>query len=148
MAALATVSAARVSSASHWRNAARLLQSQRRRISDVASSTDFQSLSAKAGGPPVLVFFTATWCQPCREVAPHLRELSRRLEGPHLRIARIDVQETPDLAREQGVEAVPQFLVLRDGQVVERLAGNGPEAITEVAERHAASFAEMLKKSK
>eukprot|EP00931_Biecheleriopsis_adriatica_P109189 TRINITY_DN83447_c0_g1_i1.p1 TRINITY_DN83447_c0_g1~~TRINITY_DN83447_c0_g1_i1.p1 ORF type:complete len:146 (-),score=36.96 TRINITY_DN83447_c0_g1_i1:129-566(-) len=119
---------------------------QARTISQVATVEEFKELSPAKEGAPVLAFFTASWCQPCRDVVPHLEDLSSRLEGKYLKMARVDVAQLPEVAREHGVEAVPYFLVLRDGHVVERLAGNGPKAIEEVAERHAAMFEELQKK--
>mmetsp|Transcript_97416 Transcript_97416/g.247700 ORF Transcript_97416/g.247700 Transcript_97416/m.247700 type:complete len:150 (-) Transcript_97416:43-492(-) len=121
------------------------LRPRGRGISDVASTEEFQRLTA-AGGPPTLAFYTAPWCGPCQEVAPHIDDISGRLEGRHLRILRIDVDAMHNLAREQGIKAVPQFEVHREGHVVERLAGCGPEAVAEAAARHAADYAEMLKK--
>lgn len=116
-----------------------------RTLTDVASEADF-ARATDAKGPPTLTFYTAAWCEPCQEIAAHIEELSSQLEGPHLRMVRVDVECLPSLVRSQGVKAVPHFEVHRAGHVVERLAGCGPEAVREVAERHASDFAEMLKK--
>eukprot|EP00419_Tripos_fusus_P013214 CAMPEP_0172749252 /NCGR_PEP_ID=MMETSP1074-20121228/146926_1 /TAXON_ID=2916 /ORGANISM="Ceratium fusus, Strain PA161109" /LENGTH=137 /DNA_ID=CAMNT_0013581165 /DNA_START=14 /DNA_END=423 /DNA_ORIENTATION=+ len=115
----------------------------RRYIADVDSATAFRKQLAEEG-PPALVFYTARWCSPCRDVAPHIEALGARLEGPHLRIFRVDVDDHERFAADQGVKAVPFFTVHRDGHVVERLAGCGPDAVAEAAQRHAEIYAERL----
>ncbi|CAJ1328598.1 unnamed protein product [Effrenium voratum] len=118
-----------------------------RSICHVASAEELKRLSPPQAAP-VLVFFTAAWCQPCRSVLPHLEDISDRFEGPHLKLAQVDVSDSPEAAREFRVEAVPYFLVLRDGHVVERLAGDGPKELAEVAERHAAAFEKLQEESR
>ncbi|CAJ1328599.1 unnamed protein product [Effrenium voratum] len=128
-----------------------------RSICHVASAEELKRLSPPQAAP-VLVFFTAAWCQPCRSVlphledwdscAPHFQDISDRFEGPHLKLAQVDVSDSPEAAREFRVEAVPYFLVLRDGHVVERLAGDGPKELAEVAERHAAAFEKLQEESR
>eukprot|EP00434_Breviolum_minutum_P035419 symbB.v1.2.031355.t1/scaffold3632.1/size52985/5 len=130
--------------------AARVLGQQgagMRCISHAASLEELKNLPALKA-PPVLVFFTASWCQPCRDAMPHLEDVSSRFEGPFLKMAQIDVADLPDAAQEFGVDSVPYFVVLRDGHVVERLAGYGPKDIAELAERHAAAFQKLLEESR
>ncbi|CAK9083425.1 Thioredoxin H-type (Trx-H), partial [Durusdinium trenchii] len=119
----------------------------RRSISMAASLEDVKNLS-ELKAPPVLVFFTASWCEPCRAVMPHFQDISSRFEGPLLKMAQVDVTDLPDAARDYRVDAVPYFLVLRDGHVVERLAGNGPEEIEQVAEKHALAFQKLQEESR
>eukprot|EP00933_Yihiella_yeosuensis_P026671 TRINITY_DN20735_c0_g3_i1.p1 TRINITY_DN20735_c0_g3~~TRINITY_DN20735_c0_g3_i1.p1 ORF type:complete len:148 (-),score=28.77 TRINITY_DN20735_c0_g3_i1:73-516(-) len=122
---------------------------QNRLISDLTSAEEWKQLSpAKVGAPPTLAFFTAAWCQPCRDVIPHLEDVESKFAGPNLRIVRVDVSVLPELANSEGVEVVPQILVLRDGHVVERMAGNGGKEIQEMARRHATAYAEFVRKKK
>ncbi|CAE7530318.1 THL-2 [Symbiodinium sp. CCMP2456] len=114
----------------------------RRGIGHVASVREVQELST-AKAAPVLAVFTASWCQPCRMLAPHLEDISEKFEGRFLKMVQVDVTDIPEAAREFRVDAVPYFLVLRDGHVVERLLGNEPKAVAEAAQRHAAAFEKM-----
>ncbi|CAE7762675.1 trxA [Symbiodinium sp. CCMP2592] len=70
-------------------------------------------------------------------------DISEKFEGRFLKMVQVDVTDIPEAAREFRVDAVPYFLVLRDGHVVERLLGNEPKAVAEAAERHAAAFEKM-----
>merc|ERR1712054_212802 len=70
-----------------------------RHITDVASAAQLAELSkSKDAKQRALLFFTAAWAEPCREVAPHVEELSRRL-GSRCEVFRIDVAEHSQVAR-------------------------------------------------
>jgi thioredoxin 1/putative thioredoxin len=64
---------------------------------------------------PVLVEFTAEWCGPCKVIAPELEALSRELEGK-AKIVKIDIDRSPLLARQLGVQSVPTFVVFHQGR--------------------------------
>ena len=64
---------------------------------------------------PVLVEFTAEWCGPCKIIAPELEALSRELEGK-AKIVKIDIDCSPLLARQLGVQSVPTFVVFHQGR--------------------------------
>ena len=69
---------------------------------------------------PVLVDFWASRCEPCRMLAPTLEELG---DEPDFTIAKVDVDENPELAMQFGVSAIPTLLLFRDGKVVKRSVG-------------------------
>lgn len=64
---------------------------------------------------PVLVEFSAEWCAPCKLVAPDLEALSREL-GDKAKIVTIDIDRSPNLARQLGVQSVPTFIVFHQGR--------------------------------
>jgi thioredoxin 1/putative thioredoxin len=66
---------------------------------------------------PVLIEFSAVWCGPCKTVAPELEALSKELEGK-ARILTIDIDKSPGLARQLGVQSVPTFVVFHQGRPV------------------------------
>ena len=69
----------------------------------------------------VLVDFWATWCGPCRMLAPILEELSG--QHPELKIVKVDVDENRELALRYGIESIPTLLVFRNGQLVNKSVG-------------------------
>jgi thioredoxin len=66
---------------------------------------------------PVLVEFGADWCGPCKVVAPELKALANELEGK-AKVVTVDIDRSPVLARELGVQAVPSFVVFDKGRPV------------------------------
>lgn len=66
---------------------------------------------------PVLVEFSAEWCGPCKVIAPELEALSRELDGK-AKIVKIDIDRSPMIARQMGVQSVPTFVVFHNGRPV------------------------------
>lgn len=80
---------------------------------------------------PVLVDFWATWCAPCRMMAPTLEELAQQ-KADQLEVVKLDVQENPDVAARYGVMNIPTLILFIDGEPAERLTGYMPlESIME-----------------
>jgi thioredoxin 2 len=76
---------------------------------------------------PILTDFWAEWCGPCRMAAPEVRELAREMAGKAL-VLKVNTEENPQVAARFNVQSIPNFVVLRDGQVVFQRVGLAPRA--------------------
>lgn len=76
----------------------------------------------------VLVDFWATWCGPCKMLAPILDELATEIDVP---IVKLEVEENPATAVEYGIMSVPSLFLMKDGEVVAKTGGYQPKELLE-----------------
>lgn len=98
-----------------------------------ATDNDFKEHISKG---LVLTDFWATWCGPCRMIAPVLEEIDAEM-GDKVQIVKIDVDENQATAAEYGVMSIPTLILFKDGEIVDKVVGFRPkEALVEVINKH------------
>ena len=91
----------------------------------VVTDQSFEQEVLKAD-TPVLVDFWATWCGPCRMVAPVLEEVASE-QGEKIRVVKLDVDANPITAGRFGVRAIPTMIVFKNGREADRIVGYHPK---------------------
>lgn len=74
------------------------------------------------GGKPAMVDFWASWCGPCRIIAPHVEALAQEFVGKAI-VAKLDVDANRQTAIRFGIQSIPTLLFFKDGKLVERVVG-------------------------
>ncbi|MGN0251232.1 MAG: thioredoxin [Oliverpabstia sp.] len=75
---------------------------------------------------PVLVDFWATWCMPCKMLAPVIEEIAAEADG--YKVGKVDVDQEPELARKYRIMSIPSILVFKNGKVAASTVGVQPKA--------------------
>lgn len=89
------------------------------------TTTNFQEIVS--GGKPVVIDFWATWCGPCRRVAPIIEELATEYEGRAV-VGKVDVEDQDELAAQFGIRNIPTVVFIKDGQLVDKIVGTASKA--------------------
>lgn len=85
---------------------------------------------------PVLIDFWATWCGPCRMVAPVIDELANEYDGK-AKICKLDVDNNQGTAQKYGIRSIPTLLIIKNGEVVDSVLGAVPkQQIVDKLEAH------------
>lgn len=92
----------------------------------VVTNSTFEAEVLKSD-KPVLVDFWATWCGPCRALAPTLEEISN--ENNDIKVCKVDIDENIDLAKEYGISTIPTLMVFKNGIPSEKLIGVQPKEV-------------------
>ena len=93
------------------------------------SDANFESEVLKAS-QPVLVDFWATWCGPCKALAPTLENFAAENAGK-VKVVKVDVDENPNAAAQYGVRSIPTVVLFKSGQKVDHIVGNVPKTTLE-----------------
>jgi thioredoxin 1 len=89
------------------------------------TETDFQN-EVLNSDLPVLVDFTAVWCQPCKMIEPIVKQLAQEWDGK-VKVVKLDADQNPNVMMQYGVMSIPTLMLFKGGQIKERMTGFQPK---------------------
>lgn len=93
-------------------------------------TTQTYAAEVEASTVPVMIDFFAEWCGPCKQLLPIVEELATSFEGK-VKVVKVDVDESPELAEKHGVMSIPTLVFLKGNEVVDRHTGSLPKTALE-----------------
>ena len=99
-------------------------------MSEIILTSDNFENEVLRSDKPVLVDFWATWCGPCRMMAPVIAQIAEEKEG-QIKVGKLDVDEEPELAIRYGISSIPCLKVFKNGEVVKSSVGAIPKPMVE-----------------
>ena len=94
-------------------------------MSEIITEVQFEEEVLKSE-IPVLVDFFATWCMPCKMIAPSLDEIAEETKDT-AKVLKIDIDQSQEVAIQYGVKSIPTLLLFKDGEVVDTIIGAVPK---------------------
>ncbi|KAF6728258.1 Thioredoxin [Oryzias melastigma] len=92
-------------------------------IREVDQLDEFKKILAESGDKLVVVDFTATWCGPCKQIAPLYKAMSEKPENNNVIFLKVDVDEADDISRECEIKCMPTFHFYKGGKKVDDFSG-------------------------
>ena len=89
-------------------------------VTHLTEATFFEEIGSSS--VPILVDFWAEWCGPCKTIAPILEEIATE-QGDKIKVAKVDVDSNPDLARKFDVMSIPTLIIFKDGEPIKKMIG-------------------------
>lgn len=104
-------------------------------VHQVKSKSELETKFAEAGDKLVVIDFFATWCGPCKRIAPLLDEIASK-NKEKLVMLKVDVDEVEELVGEYSIEVMPTFVFKRKGEHLDTLVGSDESKLKELISKH------------
>ncbi len=104
---------------------------------EITSLDHFTEVIDTAGGLPIIIDFTATWCPPCQMIKPVFESLAQQYQGKAI-LVKVDVDQLSDISEQFGIEAMPTFVAYVNQSAVETMRGANKAGLEALVAKYAA----------
>ncbi|KAK6188684.1 hypothetical protein SNE40_004815 [Patella caerulea] len=104
-------------------------------MKELTLESEYKDICKSAGNRLLVLQFGASWCGPCRMMAPYLNKLEAEYEGTVV-FAKVDVDELSDLAEEEGIECMPTFILYKDSSKISVMPGANKEKLKQLIDEN------------
>jgi len=105
-------------------------------VKQITSKDEFDHELKSAGGKLVVVDFFATWCGPCVAIAPKVDKLAKELSNVVFLKVDVDEDECQTICKTYKIQCMPTFVLLKNGQIVDRLEGADESTLRSLVDKH------------
>ncbi|KAG9274451.1 thioredoxin-like [Astyanax mexicanus] len=105
-------------------------------ISSLSDQDSFDKALRDAGSKLVVVDFTATWCGPCKMIAPYYKELSDNPQNSNVVFLKVDVDDAQDVAAHCEIKCMPTFHFYKNGKKIDEFSGGNRDKLVEILNKH------------
>lgn len=106
-------------------------------VIEASSISHMNDILSSAGAKKLVVIdFSASWCMPCRNIAPVFADLAKNAQFSNVVFVKVDVDAAPDVAGKYNVAAMPTFVFLKNGVEIERFSGANADRLTKTIQAH------------
>jgi len=106
------------------------------KVKHAVDASSFESILKESDGKLIVVDFSASWCMPCKMIAPMFDEMANSDEYKDIIFVKIDVDENPETSEKYQIMSMPTFLFIKDFEVVDRFSGASVEKLKETIDIH------------
>ncbi|XP_015456924.3 thioredoxin [Astyanax mexicanus] len=102
----------------------------------IEDKDSFDKALRDAGSKLVVVDFTATWCGPCKMIAPYYKELSDNPQNSNVVFLKVDVDDAQDVAAHCEIKCMPTFHFYKNGKKIDEFSGGNRDKLVEILNKH------------
>lgn len=102
-------------------------------VISISNVDQLNNIITSSNNKPIVIEFSATWCGPCKRIAPHFNQLAQNMKN--IIFCKVDINDCEELAMEFNIKSVPTFIFIKDGKIIATLPKADMDALQNICNR-------------